>query len=383
MTEQLYYKDAYMIEFEAVVLKCEKTDGGYRTVLDKTAFFPEGGGQCGDVGEIDGIKVIDTVIDNNGVIFHLTEASLTVGKTVKGVIDWDTRFSNMQNHSGEHIVSGIAHTLFGCTNVGFHLGHDDVTIDYDIPLSREQIELLQQKANEAVFKNLPIICTFPNQEEIKKIDYRSKKELDGKIRIVKIPDIDICACCAPHVNLTGEVGIIKLLDSKNYKGGVRIHMLCGFRAILDYESRYKEAYKISLTLSAKQHEISNAVDGLLTEIGGLKQQIVTLEKTLATVKSEAFSTTDKNAVVNCSFSGDALRMFVDSAAKKCNGLLLGINGNDTDGYRYVAHYSGEDFLEKIKTLNQKLNGKGGGRPPMAQGSLKATFTDIQKELEVL
>lgn len=382
MTEQLYYIDSYKDEFSATVKECKQNGERFYTVLDKTAFFPEGGGQSGDRGEIDGVSVLDTV-EIDGKIFHITEKAFEIGKSVIGKVDFKTRFSNMQNHSGEHIVSGLACRLFNCNNVGFHLSDDDVTIDYDVPLNAEQIELLEQKANETVFKNIPIVCSFPSSETLEKTDYRSKKELLGKIRLVEIPGIDICACCAPHVNFTGEIGIIKLLDAKNYKGGVRIHMLCGQRALEDYKTRYKQDYKISSLLSANQYELAPAVEGKLQEIENLKKQKVFLENSILENLAKNFEPTDKNAVVFTQLSPDAIRNFVTLAGDKCKGVLLALTGNDNEGYRYCAFYKGDDFKEKIAFINSRLNGRGGGKPPLASGTLNSKAEEIKAVLEVL
>ena len=236
MTEKLFYEDSHMITFSAVVQACEKVGDYYEAVLDRTAFFPEGGGQLADTGVLDGVPVLDAQ-ERESLIYHLLEKPLEVGKTVEGKIDWEERFSKMQQHSGEHIVSGIVHALYGYDNVGFHMGADAITIDFNGPLTKEQLQDIEYRANQAVAWNLEVQVHYPTKEELANIKYRSKIEIEGQVRLVTVPGHDACACCAPHVKRTGEIGIIKLIGLQNYKGGVRVSMLCGFRALADYEAK--------------------------------------------------------------------------------------------------------------------------------------------------
>ena len=224
MTEKLFYEDSHMITFLATVIACEKAGDYYEAVLTRTAFFPEGGGQYADTGRIDGVEVVD-VQERQGLIYHKLSEPLELGKEVEGTIDWEERFSKMQQHSGEHIVSGLVHRTYGYDNVGFHMGKDAVTMDFNGVLTREQLKEIEKKANEAVVKNIDIQVLYPTKEQLEKIEYRSKIEIDGQVRIVEVPGYDTCACCAPHVKKTGEIGIIKLVGVQNYKGGVRVSTL--------------------------------------------------------------------------------------------------------------------------------------------------------------
>lgn len=380
MTERLFDFDSYTKEFTATVLECFEQNGKWLIVLDKTAFFPEGGGQYGDKGALDSTPVIDT-IEKNGEIYHITEQEIPVGTKVKGVLDWEFRFNNMQNHSGEHIVSGIVHSVFGLNNVGFHVGTDFVTLDYNGVLTKEQLVLVEQKANEVVASNLEIFASYPEKESLKNLNYRSKKEILGDIRIVEIPTVDICACCAPHVHSTAEVGLIKLLDFKNYKGGIRVNMLCGLRALEDYNKRYETTAVISNKLSCKQYECAAAVDILLNEISELKTVRATLENQLAESITQNIENQEGNIVKFCDLSGDALRVLADKGKEKCGGLFVALNGDDANGYKYVIAGNVSDFSEKIKQLNKALNGRGGGKSPMAQGMFLTTKEEILKCFE--
>ena len=210
MTEKLFYEDSHRTEFTAKVISCEEAKDGFCVVLDQTAFFPEGGGQYADTGILGNTEVTD-VHEKNDVIFHSVTAPLEVGSIVSGKINWKERFEKMQQHTGEHIVSGIVHERFGYNNVGFHLGADYCTMDFDGPISKAQLKEIEAAANEAVYRNLEVEVLYPSKEELKDMDYRSKIEIEGQVRIVKIPGYDVCACCAPHVKTTGEIGAVKLV----------------------------------------------------------------------------------------------------------------------------------------------------------------------------
>ena len=260
MTERLYELDSYCRRFTAVVEACEPMGEGYGVRLDRTAFFPEGGGQAADGGTLNGIAVIDVQIVD-GDIWHYTAAPLTIGDTVEGLLDWGTRFSRMQHHTAEHIVCGIAHRWHGLENVGFHLGSEDVTLDLSGELTREQLDAIEEEANRVVFSNVAVTATIPAPEDLDSIPFRSKEGLSGPVRLITVEGVDCCACCAPHVGRTGEIGLIKLLDFIRYKGGVRIHLLAGAAALADYRMRYTQSAEISAKLSVKQYDLTGASVG--------------------------------------------------------------------------------------------------------------------------
>ena len=277
MTEKLYDKDSHLKEFTGTVLSCKKTGEKYAVTLNRTAFFPEGGGQQSDRGYIGDAYISDVQI-KNGEILHFADKPLSVGQAYDCKLDFDFRFRNMQNHSGEHIISGIVHRLYGFNNVGFHLGAE-MTMDFDGELTRRQLDEIEDLANKAVYENLPVKAYYPTDEELKSLDYRSKLDLKEDVRIVEIKGVDVCACCAPHVKATGEIGIIKILDFEKYKGGVRLIVKCGADALRDYREKYKNVLEISNLLSAKQFEVSVAVvrlneqlsaDALCKKAGGIR-----------------------------------------------------------------------------------------------------------------
>ena len=316
-TEKLFYQDSHLKEFEARVTACEKNGEHFETELDRTAFFPEGGGQYADTGKLGGARVLD-VQERNGHILHITDGPLTPGETVRGQIDWDERFMKMQQHTGEHIVSGLVHAKFGYNNVGFHLGSEDCTMDFDGEITPEELEEIERKANRAVWENLEVQVLYPSEDELEQMEYRSKIEIEGQVRIVVIPGYDVCACCAPHVERTGEIGLIKLTGAQRYKGGVRVTMLCGVRALADYEVKQKQAGEISALLCAKQNEIADAVEHLREECSELKREIAEKERQLVSCRADMIP--DGEEVV-CVFSkeiqGDSMRALMNRILENC------------------------------------------------------------------
>lgn len=389
MTEQLYYQDSYIKDFEAVVLSCISNGNHFEAVLDRTAFFPEGGGQCADTGmlriEDRKIKVFD-VQERNGEIIHFIDEEILPGQTVIGELEFQERFSKMQQHTGEHIISGIVHRRFGYENVGFHLGKEEVTMDYDGPLTVKELRSIEYEANQVVAENREIRAYFPSTEELEKIPYRSKKELQGKIRIVEIQDCDICACCAPHVKTTGNVGLIKITNAIRYKGGMRLWIACGMRALEDYNQKEASVVQISNMLSAKQQEVTDAVKRLTEEIQQLKEKAAKMQERLVMgyLESEkAVLKENPNAnllLFEKELDAMAMRNFVNAGMELTKGVCGVFVGDEKQGFRYVLGSSG-DIREIGKKLNAAFQGKGGGKPPMIQGSLVGEEEKIREFLE--
>lgn len=389
MTEQLYYQDSYIKDFEAVVLSCIPNGNHFEAVLDRTAFFPEGGGQCADTGvlhiENREIQVFD-VQERNGEIIHFIDKEILPGQTVIGELDFQERFSKMQQHTGEHIISGIVHRRFGYENVGFHLGKEEVTMDYDGPLTPEELRSIEYEANQVVAENREIRAYFPGTEELEKIPYRSKKELQGKIRIVEIQDCDICACCAPHVKTTGNVGLIKITNAIRYKGGMRLWITCGMRALEDYNQKEASVVQISNMLSAKQQEVTDAVKRLTEEIQQLKEKAAKMQERLVMGYLESEKVVLKeNPNANLllfekELDAMAMRNFVNAGMELTKGVCGVFIGDEKQGFRYVLGSSG-DIREIGKKLNAAFQGKGGGKPPMIQGSLVGQEEKIREFLE--
>ena len=376
-TEKLYYKDAYIKEFKATVLSCEHSNGGYDIILDKTAFFPEEGGQTSDKGLIDGKEVFD-VREKDGVIHHYCKEAHEVGMEVFATINFDERFEKMQCHTAEHIISGLFHSMYGIENTGFHLGALDVTMDTSEVVTREMMAEVERIANQAVFDNVKIETIFPTKEELPTLSYRSKLDITDNVRIVNIGKYDSCACCAPHVNFTGEIGFIKFIDSVKHKSGSRIRILAGIRAY-DYISRMaKEASGISVMLSAPVLEISEEVKRVLDSRDALEYKISELGKSMAELIAESLEYTEGNRVLYYpSLDLESLRTLANKAFDKTGGILLLLTGEER-AYKYILTSSAPDFQKVVKDANSILNGKGGGRAPMATGTYGTSLEDIKK-----
>ena len=376
MTEKLYYKDSFIKEFTAKVISCEEYNLNYAVILDRTAFFPEGGGQPSDIGTLGDAKVLDVQIKEN-TIYHISDIKLPVGSEVVGKLNFERRFDFMQQHSAEHIVSGIAHRLYGCENVGFHLSEEIVTLDFDKPLSKAEIGRIEAEANQKVFENKAISTYFPNGEALEKLTYRSKKELDGEIRIVEIEDTDICACCAPHTSSTGQVGLIKLLGCEALRGGVRLELKAGNRALCDYREKYENAAHISSKLCVKQSEIADAVDRLYNGLSELKAKITDLKRQSIAGKVAAFKSARE---ITCEFENDfeikELQLYSDALCKNTGGIR-GVFSKADGGYYFAICGNSSELDEFFKGFKQSFNVRGGGRGGMVQGTVFAEKVEIE------
>lgn len=379
-TKKLYYVDSYIKEFEAEVISCVPAENGYDIVLDSTAFFPEAGGQSADRGYIEGSEVFD-VRERGDEIHHFAKAPVAENTTVRCSLFFEERLDKMRCHTAEHIISGIFHRLYGIENTGFHLGHEDVTFDTSAPISREQLAEAERLANEAVMKNMKIETLFPTAEELRTMEYRSKLDLTDNVRIVVIGDADSCACCAPHVKYTGEIGLIKLVDAVKHKGGSRIRMLAGKRAY-DYIAKItEENSSVSVMLSAPVTEISTEVGKLLDSKSALDMRIKDMGNKMAALLADSVKNTETNAVYYLpELDTDALRTFVNIAGQRVKGALVALTGADGD-FKYIIHRDSPDLPDTVKRANSELLGKGGGRQPMAQGSFSASLERIKAFFE--
>lgn len=388
MTEKLYYMDSHIKEFDAVVRECIQTESGYRVVLDRTAFFPEGGGQYADTGFLiienrEWARVLD-VHEKNGIVYHYTDRPLAAGTAVKGKLDWERRFESMQQHTGEHIISGLVHGRFGYNNVGFHLGADYCTMDFDGPMTKEELREIELEANRTVYQNLDIEVLYPSKEALKDMEYRSKIEIEGQVRIVNIPGVDTCACCAPHVKKTGEIGNIKLVNMVNYKGGERIYMLCGFRALADHEEKEENAKAVSALLCAKESEIAEAVGRLKDEQVSLKGKLIELKRRLLKYRAEETEISGAiTAVFDRELEGNEPRELMNQLLARGAKVCAIFAGTDEDGYRYVLGSHSEDVRPLCKRLNEAFHGRGGGKPEMVQGSLTGTEAAVREVCGIL
>ena len=380
-TKKLYDYDAYATEFEASVISCEEIeDKIYAVILDQTLFFPEEGGQTPDKGQIEGIEVYDVQIKDD-VITHYVMQPLEVGQEVKGYINWKHRFFNMQQHSGEHLFSGLAWRKHGLKNVGFHLSNQIVTMDFDKALSEEQLKEMEWEINEAIVANVEIKTGYPAKEELANLEYRSKIEIDGAIRIVEIPGYDICACCAPHVHRTGEIGMFKIQSVQNYKGGMRISFLCGFRALEEYRRKSEIISEVSGILTTNQENIAEHVAKLKTQVQSLKTQLSNAKQILMEGKIEEISEEQTDVILfERELDVPVMRSVVNKLMDKHEGICGIFVGNDEEGYNYIIGSKTVNCQEIATLLREKLEARGGGKPQMIQGSLVAKECEIQSVL---
>ena len=369
-TEKLYYQDPYQTTFTARVLTCEPSKGGCLVTLDRTAFYPEGGGQPADHGVLGGVTVTD-VHEKDGVIFHTCSGPVEIGAAVEGSIDWTRRFDHMQQHSGEHILSGLLCSLYDCSNVGFHLGADTVTIDYDRELTWEQVLEAERQANEAIWRDTPAEITFPAPDALAQLDYRSKKELTGQVRIVTFPGADCCACCGTHVRRAGEVGLIKVLSCQKFREGVRLEILCGQRAYRYLSRIYEQDHAVARLLSVKPQDAFAAVERQNAELTAAKLRMTELEDRLFALRAQSLAGRGDVLLLEPPMRPDGARKLADTAARAAGGLAAVFAG-ERDSYVYaLVHAGGADISPLVKRLNSALSGRGGGRNGFAQGSVQA------------
>ena len=374
-TEKLFYQDAYIKTFTATVADCRQGKHGYEVVLDKTCFYPEGGGQPGDRGMLNDIPVTDTH-EKDGQVLHYTASPLEVGAAVTGTIDWDYRFDLMQQHSGEHMVSGVVHRLYGYDNVGFHMGADMITIDFSGELTEEQLLEVEREVNGRIWLDSEVKCWYPDPEELKALPYRSKKELTGDVRIVEFPGADICACCGTHVKRTGEIGLVKLLTVQKFHSGVRVEMLSGRRAYEYLGEINAQNKQVSQQLSAKVKETAAAVKNMAAELEAKKQQLFQLENAQFAAKAEELRGKGDVLVKMDGLTPDGVRRAAIAIQETCGGRAAVFSGEEESGYKYAVGQVDGDLRDWVKALNTALSGRGGGKPGFVQGSVSAKWDEI-------
>ena len=385
-TRKLYYEDAYQTSFTARVLSIDGRD----VVLDQTLFFPEEGGQSPDRGVLAGYKVLDVQI-RDGEIHHilseepgngleaLSPDAEWKGSTVTGVIDWDHRFSNMQQHSGEHLFSGIVHRRFGLENVGFHCSDREVTLDYSGMLSMEQLLSVEREANAAIIRNIPSEVSFLSGEAAKTAVYRSKLELSGEVRVVTFAGVDACACCAPHVCRTGEIGCLKVVGAQKWKRGVRVNILCGARAMELFDRDHALLTGLSRYLTTSPEEVPGLVTSMREEKAALSARIRQMETERLLERVDRTEPTNGSILffeesLDQKPAQEAVNALVSRAGRYA-GIFI---GNDTDGYRYIIGSANADAREAANLLKAVFNARGGGKPVMVQGSVTATEAQLRQ-----
>ncbi len=380
MIELLYLKDSYQLVCDAKVTAIIEDGDGFSVVFDKTPFFVGGGGQPSDKGTANELYITEAY-EAGGLIYHKLSSkgcTFSVGDTVTLGVFYKIRFERMRAHTGEHIVSGIAHNLFGVDNVGFHMDENALmTVDFNKYLNKEELQLLEFEANRCVMRNLKVSSEIFTVEKASEFDYRSKLEFQDDVRIVTIGDIDKCACCAPHLKSTGEVGLIKILSSASHRGGIRITLICGEKAYSEAEKRYRQIMNISALLCSKYDEADNAVSELIDTNKSLNYEIEqTKTKYLQHISAKISEAEVIIEFFDC-FSLDELRIINNNLKSKCTIALL-FSGNDSDGYNYSIMSEKLKLENIVREFNNSLHGKGGGRGVLVQGKVSAASSDIIK-----
>lgn len=385
---KLYEKQSYLKENRTVVLQCFRDKNDIFVALKESIFFPEEGGQYADKGWIsygeNKVRLLDGQI-KNGEIFYLVEEEIPEGTEVFCELDWEMRYMRMQQHTGEHILTGTIHRYFGFNNVGFHLSDDaPVTLDLDGVLTVEQAMEMETLANLVIYQNLPVEDSYPSKEALASITYRSKIEIEGQVRLITIPGVDICACCAPHTARTGEVGLIKIVSMQNYKGGTRLNILCGMRALVHYREQLALMSSLANSLSTRPEQVAAIVNSQKEEILMLRHQVSQMaERALLgdidrlpdCANACVFTSKDTSAV--------AIKNAFNAMAKRFGGYVGVFAGDDENGYRYNAGSGILDSRVLAGFMREKLAAKGGGSREMIQGKTLAKRAEIEAFFEQL
>ena len=375
-TEKLYYSNGKLSAFTATVLECLEAKDGWDVVLDRTAFYPEGGGQPCDRGTLERLEVLD-VQERKGCILHRLEQPLLPGTEVRGQVDLARRFDYAQQHTADHILTGVIHRRYGLDNVGFHMGADTVTIDYNAELTWQQVLAAEEEANRVIWADTPVEITYPSPAELEQLNYRSKKALTGQVRIVTFPGADCCACCGTHVLRAGQVGIIKVLSCQKFRSGVRMEILCGERAYRYLSGTYDQARAVGQQLSVKPLDAAAAVERLEAELTAAKARMTELEETVFFHKAQELRGKGDVLLVESPMRSDGVRKLADAVAKTCGGLSAVFSGQDGQFSYALVRADGTDVTPLVKTLNDALHGRGGGRGGFAQGSVQASEAEIR------
>ncbi len=375
--KKLYYEDCHLREFSAKVISCRQTDGGFEIILDATAFYPEGGGQACDLGSIDGVRVLD-VQEREEEIIHLCDGALPEGRTVFGKIDWDRRFDLMQQHTGEHILSGVVYEKYGYQNTGFHVGADTVTVDFDGLIPQEDLPILQRRVNEALWQDLPVKCWYPTKEELPNVFYRTKRELPWPVRIVQIPGVDSCACCGVQVARTGEVGIAYLVSAVKFHQGSRIEMVSGSRAYELLHRIYEQNRQVSQAFSVRVTETGQAAREMNDRLAQEKYRFVNLQKQMFAGIAQKYAGTGNVLHFAQDLTPDKVRELADAIADTCGGIASVLSGDDENGYNFCLASRNKGVRDAGKAMTEALGGRGGGKAEAFQGRLTAGENQIRE-----
>ena len=375
-TQAIYYEDGYRSRFTATVLSCEVREKNYAVTLDATAFYPEGGGQAGDTGTLGNVRVLDTQEEGETVV-HLCDGPLNVGEQVEGVIDFDRRFDLMQQHTGEHMLSGLIHRRYGYHNKGYHVGGDFVTVDFDGVIPQEDLPSLEAELNAGIWRNVPVKCWVPSPEELPNVFYRTKRALPWPVRIVEVPGFDSCACCGIHVASTGAVGVIKILSIVGFRGGSRLEMVSGKRAWQVLNDGFEQNRQVSQAFSVPMTQTGEGARKMNDTLSQLKYRLQQLQRQRIAQVAQGYAGKGNVLCFADDLDPVLVRELADAIAQTCGGIAAVFSGTDGEGYNCCLVTREGDLRPLGKAMNAALNGRGGGKPVCHQGKVAATREEIE------
>lgn len=383
---KLYEDNSHMTSCNAEVTSCVEDNGEIWITLSDTVFFPEEGGQYADTGILKTtnghVELIDGQIKNGSIVYRVSDV-ISVGERVECQLDWEKRFSRMQQHSAEHIMSGLIHNKYGFNNVGFHLSDDSpVTMDISGALSAESVYEIEALANKIVTQNLKITASYPAKAELESLEYRSKKEIDGQVRLITVGEgeykVDVCACCAPHVERTGEIGQIVVVSVQSYKGGTRISILAGERAATYVRDNINILNNIARKMTTSSVNIADRLDKQAEEMSELKQKISQLQEERLSDTIKNTKGDNKCIFIEGQISGGVIKKVMENGLRETEGYLAIFMGDEANGFNYTLGSLNKSAVSMQKLLIERLGAKGGGKEPMVSGRVTAAKEKIKE-----
>jgi alanyl-tRNA synthetase len=369
-TKRLYYDNPYQVEFKANVIGREKIDKKPALLLDQTCFYPESGGQLADKGKINGVEVLD-VVEKDANILHIMQSEVESDEA-NGVIDWETRFDYMQQHSGQHILSQCFDTLFDALTLSFHLGMKTSTVEIDKrDITENEVEKVETLANEIVFQDEEI-CTYITPEEmIEKIPLRKPPQKTGHIRVVQISDFDYSACGGTHPNKTGEIGLIKILKWERIRNNLRFEFVCGRRALLDYGFKNRIIRDVAVKFNVGEGELVGSIDKMITELKDQRRRLRKAQETILDIEAQEIKRKTEGNVIKEIFTGkppDEIRFMALSIIR--SGEYIVLFGTELEDRAHLILASseslGRDMRDLIPVVSPLIDGKGGGRETLVE-----------------
>ena len=374
MTERLYFVDAYLRRFEANVLDRRSESGRHAVLLDRTAFYPEGGGQPADHGTLGGVPVID-VQSEGDAIWHMLERAIAE-TAVTGEIDWDRRFDHMQQHHGQHLLSAAFEQLFRLPTVAFHLGADYASIDLPGTVTAEQVSEAEWLTNEVVWEDRAIETRFLEGAALAAVPLRKPPTVDGPVRVVSVPEFDHSACGGTHPRSTGAVGLLHVRRRERRGSETRIEFLCGGRALRDLRLKTLIVGRLSADLTVGPDEIEATVGRIRErEAEGRKRLSEAVGRLLAhdadalIVGAERIGGTPFVCVDRDDLSMDDARTLARELTARGATVALGVRGDKTQVIVARGVGSTADCAAIVRRVLTELGGRGGGQPEIAQGGL--------------